>query len=527
LDYIGNRTLKNLWNEVVSRTPNKTFLIFEDQYGNDTHYTYQEFNKQVNCVANGLMNSGIGYKDKVAIHLNNSPEFLLIWFACAKIGAIIVPSNIHLVENEIEYLLSFSDSKMIITEEEFLPRFEKVLPKVPTVEQLVLARTKNERKEYFLFDSWLTTGSSIEPVVDINQDDILEIIFTSGTTARPKGVMLTHGNHLTSGQRVSKHIRLTPNDRSLTALPLFHVNAQSISVLSTLTVGGTVVLVEKFSATKFLDQMISYKVTRTSVVPMILRKLLAQPESIKDKKHQLESIFFAINVLDSEKEEFEQRFGVELLIGYGLSEAMTLVTITPMDGNRKWPSIGLPTYDREVKIVDGDGNEVPQGEVGEIIVRGLPGKTIMAGYYKNEKTTNETIKDGWLYTGDNGYMDEEGYIYFFDRKKDMIKQAGENISATEVERTIMTHPKVQEVAIIGVRDPIRDEVVKAFIITKPNQKINQDELKRWCEQNMAKFKVPHYFEFLDEFPRTSIGKVEKKLLRKQEEDAYNKKESLN
>lgn len=517
MDFLGNKTLKNLWNEIVSLRSDKTFLIFEDRNGNAAYYTYLEFDSLVNKVANGLRSIGVGYQDKVALHLNNSPEFLVSWLACAKIGAVMVPSNIHNVEDEIEYLLSFSDSKVVITEEEFLPRFEAVLPKVRNI-SVIIARTNHQFQNYSLFQDWLDFESSSEPDVHPKQSDILEIIFTSGTTSRPKGVLLTHANHLNSGQRISKHKRLTPNDISITALPLFHVNAQSLTVLGIITVGGTIVILEQYSASKFLNQIVKYKATRTSVVPMLLRTMLAQPPTPQDREHQLESISFAINVLDSEKEAFETRFGVELINGYGLSEAMTMVTVAPIDGIKRWPSIGLPAYDREVKIVDMNGNELPAGDIGEIIVRGIPGRTIMKGYYKNEAATAETIKDGWLYTGDNGFIDEHGYIYFFDRKKDVIKTAGENISATEVETTLIKHPLIKEAAVIGIPDEIRDEVLKAFIVLEDHQQLGEEDLILWCQQNMAKFKVPRIFEFRRELPHTSIGKLEKKVLRQQEEE---------
>lgn len=513
--------MKDLWNEKVLLRPDHPFLVFEDKRGKVQRYSYREFDRLINKAANGLRSAGVGYQDKVALHLNNSPEFLITWFACAKLGAVMVPSNVHHLQEEMEYVLSFSDAVAVITEEDYIPRLQPILPKLSKLKTAVIARTDEAHEEYIKFQDWLEHEDDREPDAPVKQSDVLEMIFTSGTTALPKGVLLTHANHLSSGQRVSKHTRLTPKDRTIGALPLFHVNAQSNVVLGTLTVGGTVIMLEQYSARRYLQQIIEHKATRTSIVSMHLRTMLAQPASEQDRAHQLESVTFAINVSDADKEAFEERFGVQLLNGYGLSEAMTLVTLAPIDGIRKWPSIGLPVFDREVKIVDDAGHEVPPGDIGEIIVKGIPGKTIMQGYYKNEQATEEAIKDGCLHTGDKGYMDEQGYLYFYDRKKDVIKQAGENISASEIEGILMKHPKIKEAAVIGVEDHLRDEVVKAFIVTEANEELKEDDLISWCHCHMAKFKVPRYFEFREELPHTSIGKIEKRLLRRQELEKKN------
>jgi len=244
-----------------------------------------------------------------------------------------------------------------------------------------------------------------------------------------------------------------------------------------------------------------------------VRTLLAQPPAPTDRDHLVHRNFYAINVLDSEKEAFEERFGVELLNGYGLSEAMTIVTLAPVFGERRWPSIGLPTYDRQVRIVDADGQDLPAGEIGEIIVQGVPGRTIMKGYFKHPEATAQAIRDGWLYTGDNGYFDKNGYIYFFDRKKDVIKRAGENISASEVEAALLLHEQIAEAAVIGVVDPIRDEAVKAFVVTAEGTQLTEDQVTEHCRSHLASFKVPTIVQFVESLPKTSVGKIEKKALR--------------
>jgi crotonobetaine/carnitine-CoA ligase len=351
------------------------------------------------------------------------------------------------------------------------------------------------------------------PPAQVRCEDLLEMIFTSGTTAKPKAVMLTHANALRSGERTVKSIGLDSADRCLTALPLFHVNAQSLSVLGALTVGATLIVLEEFSAGRYWSQIRQHAATYTSLVAMQVRTLLAQPAATTDSDHHVRRLFFAINVPDSEKDTFEKRFGVQLINGYGLSEAMTLVSVAPVFGPQRWPSIGLPAFDRTVRVVDADGNDVPTGTLGEIIVSGVPGRTLMKGYFKDPDATHQALRDGWLYTGDNGYVDQEGYLYFFDRKKDVIKRAGENISASEVEAVLVQHPAIAEAAVIGVPDPIRDEAVKAFVVCAKGEQLLLDDIRRFCAERLAPFKIPTEIEILDELPKTSIGKVEKKLLR--------------
>ena len=515
MDLIGDRTLRDLLEERVLLHPDREFLVFEDREGAVERYTYREFDARVNQVSNGLLAAGIGQQEKVVVHLPNSPAFLLTWFALAKIGAVMVPTNTANTAGEMEYVINFSDATTIVTEPSFMEMFGKALPRCPGIRRVFLARTREAPPPARTWDTlWQGQPTTLAPVVFDNEATV-EILFTSGTTAQPKGVMLTHANCLWSGERASKHVRLAPGERVLTALPCFHVNAQSISILSTLTAGATVILLELYSASKFWEQVRRHRANMLSLVPALMRTIAAQPPQPTDADHVLRVSFYAINCTDKEKADFESRFGVRLLNGYGLTEAMTVVTIAPIDGNRRWPSIGLPTFDRQIKIVDDDDREVPRRQVGELIVKGVPGRTIMKGYYKNPEATAATVRDGWLHTGDNAWMDEAGYIYFFDRKKDVIKRGAENVSASEVEGVLMEHPAVLECAVIGVPDPIKDEAVKAFVVAKPGTTLTVDEILAHCAGRLAKFKVPQLIEVRDGLPKTSIGKIEKKTLRRE------------
>ncbi|MBX6378359.1 MAG: AMP-binding protein [Clostridia bacterium] len=514
MDLVGERTLGDLWDEKLELCPDRTFLVFEDRHGAVRQWTYREFHALIDAAARGFSTLGIEKGQKVTVHLPNSPEFLLSWFALARLGAVMVPSNTANTAPEMQYVLDFSDSVAVVSEPAYVPVLEEALRHCPKVRHRVLARSSEQRAGWLRFDDLLAAGG--EPVrPTVASEDVVEIIFTSGTTSRPKGVMLTHANCLRSGERMAKHLGLRPDDRNMSALPAFHCNCQSVTILSSLTVGATVILLEQFSASRFMEQARRHKATATSIVPALLRTIAAQPPSPDDRRHSIRVAFYAINVTDREKAEFDARFGIDLVNGYGLTEAMTIVTIAPLYGPRRWPSIGLPAYDRQVKIVGPDGMELPPGQIGEIIVGGTPGRTLMKGYYKNPEATAEALRDGWLHTGDQGWMDERGYFYFFDRSKDVIKRGAENVSASEVESVLMDHPDILEAAVIAVPDPIKDEAVKAFVVLKPGARLTEREIQEYCAARLAKFKVPQFVEFRDALPKTSIGKVEKKLLRQQ------------
>lgn len=515
MDLIGRRTLRDLLEERVALHADREFLVFEDRNGDIERFTYREFDTRVNQLANGLLADGVAPGEKVVVHLPNSPAFLLTWFALAKIGAVMVPTNTANTAPEMQYVFEQSDATTLVTEATFVEPLASALANCPNVSRVFVARTDSAPPGARRWDDlWRTQPATLAPT-EIPSEATVEILFTSGTTAQPKGVMLTHANCLWSGERASKQIRLAPGERALTALPCFHVNAQSMTVLAGMTAGATVVLLEVFSATRFWHQVRSHRATVTSLVPALMRTVYAQPPDPGDQDHQLRVVFYAINCTDKEKADFESRFRVGLLNGYGLTEAMTIVCMAPIDGNRKWPSIGLPALDREVRIVDEHGTELPPGTVGELIVHGVPGRTIMKGYYKNPEATAATIVDGWLHTGDNAYMDEAGYLYFFDRKKDVIKRGAENVSASEVERVILEHPGVLECAVIGVPDMIKDEAVKAYVVPRPGAQLSAADVTSHCAGRLARFKVPQIVELRASLPKTSIGKIEKKILRRE------------
>jgi crotonobetaine/carnitine-CoA ligase len=514
VDLIGNRTVPGLLRDQADARPDHPAVVLVDANGATRSYTYRELLDAVLAAAGGFAALGVRPGDKVVMSLPNCPEAVLTFFGLAVLGAVTVPCNTAATADELTHITRWSDARFAVTAPGRLTTMCRVQAHTPALQHLIVTGPTDDGSAESSFAALLEAApmhGDAGPTVDTP----MEILFTSGTTAFPKGVVLTHANWLWSGERSSRTLRLDEDDRLLTALPLFHVNAQSLTLMNAITLGATAILLEQFSARRYIAQIREHRATHTSLVAMLVRTLLAQPEDPGDGDHALRRVSYAINVSDEEKERFERRFAVELINGYGLSEAMTEVTVCPVSGPRRWPSIGLPAIDRQVRIVDGDGRKVPDGVIGEITVHGVPGRTIMREYYKDPQATARTVVDGWLHTGDNGYLDERGYLYFVDRSKDIIKRGGENVSASEVERVLLEHDGIVQAAVIAVPDPMRDEAVKAFVVLAEDETLTEGDVQSHCAGRLARFKIPTIVEFRSELPMTSIGKVEKRRLREE------------
>jgi carnitine-CoA ligase len=518
LDLVGERNLRDLLEERAALYPENEYLIAEDKSGAIERFTYRAFNERVNRLANGFLADGIGAGDKVVIHLPNIPPFLLTLFALAKIGAVAVPTNTACTADELSYLFEFSEAVALVTEPVYRAAYQPALETSPRITLVYLARTETAEGRFRRWANvWRDQPTELPASLPrVPNSALAQILFTSGTTARPKGVMHTHAHMVWTGEQTAMIARYRPGERSLTPLPCFHVNAQSLSVLGPMTAGSTLVLIEGFSASRFWEQVRHHQANVIPMLPALMRPLLRQPPRPDDKDHRIRIAIYGINCAEREKAAFAERFKVELLNGYGLTEALTIAASAPIYGKRKWPSVGPAAIGRECKIVDDNGNEVAPRQIGELLVKGIPGRTIMLGYYKNPEATQDTLRDGWLRTGDNFWADEEGYLYFVDRKKDIIKRGGENVSASEVELALMEHPGIKECAVIAVPDPIKDEAVKAFVVLQPDASLTEADIIAHCEGLLAKFKGPQFVEIRDELPKTPVGKVEKKLLRREE-----------
>ena len=505
MDAAGCRTLREILEYRADTNPHKTFVIFDDTEGETARYTYLEFDENVNRTARMLLALGIVPGDKINLHLSNCMEFLLLWFAAAKTGAVIMPTNVAATAAELEYMIEHSECRFIFTQPEYLNVAEEVRKRCQRVEDIVVC---GER-----FDALVSSQSDERPDTRSEAGDEVGILYTSGTTSRPKGVLVTNANYVYAGETVAKALCLTPEDRHLVVMPLFHGNAQYYSTMSTLVSGASMVLSSRFSASRYFDQAIRHDCTVSSLFSAPIRMILAQPRRDEISKNKLRAVLFAQNVTEGQLEEWQERFDAPLLQLWGMTETMGPPLVNPIHYRRDNMSMGLPVMGYRVEIIDDNGDPVGRGEIGQIVVSGELGRTVMKGYFKNPEATKDTIRDGWLWSGDNARQDEAGYFHFVDRAKDMIKRAGENVAASEVEAVIASHPKVFDCAVIGVPDPIRDESIVAVVVIVEGESLESDTIIDWCKERLASFRVPERIEFRQELPRTSVGKIQKHLLR--------------
>lgn len=535
-DIVGNETLRDLWQSVVERKGRRHFLTFQNRVGDVFEYTYAAFDEDVNRIANVFLDLGIEKGDHVALHLHSSPEFLMCLFGLAKIGAVAVPINEQYLADEAEYILENSDAICVVVEPLFYETYQELLarghyfPKGVVVARAGTESPKSnidfssiytplgtvEEGQQGIYDFWMMRceqSAILRDSCELASDDPVQIIYTSGTTSRPKGVVLTHANMVFSGLYGDWEVSLRGSDRVLTSMPACHSNFQLAALMPVITAGASLIIVEKYSATRFMKQIRHYKATVIQCVAMMLRTLLLQPVDPEEKNHCVREVLYFIPITDAEKEEFEQRFNMRIMNTYGSTESIGWAITDPPVGARNWPSVGRAGLGYKARICDMKDNELPPGEVGEIQIKGERGRSVMLEYYNNPEATENTFSvDGWLKTGDQGYQDDNGWFYFVDRKVNMVKRSGENISTTELEEILEQHPAIAEAAVIGVPDPIRDQAIKAFVRFAPGESMTLAEVEQYCKDHMASFKVPTFYEVVEDFPRTCSMKIEKKLL---------------
>jgi crotonobetaine/carnitine-CoA ligase len=339
------------------------------------------------------------------------------------------------------------------------------------------------------------------------------ILYTSGTTSRAKGVMVTDANYVAVGEAVATHLQVSADDRWLVVLPLFHANAQYYCTMSALARGASIALAPRFSASGWGRQARELGATLGSLFAAPVRMILAAPAADADADNRLRSVLFAQNLSDADARAFEQRFGTRLVQLYGMTETVLPPTMNPDDASRRWDSIGRPLPGVDVDLVDESGAVVSGVGTGELRIAGRRGVTVALGYWQQPEATAATFTEQGLRTGDLARRDEDGFLYFVDRAKDMIKRAGENVSAGEIERVAGAHPAVAECAAIGVPDPIRDEAIALMVVPRAGHTLDEEELIEWCRARLSPFKVPSAVSFIDALPRTSVGKVRKAELR--------------
>ncbi|MFY9888109.1 MAG: AMP-binding protein [Streptosporangiaceae bacterium] len=497
--------------------PARVFAIAEDEQGRPTVISYAQQLSRARAAAGALAALGVRPGDRVHVHTPNCPEFFDAWFATALLGAVLLPTGPQSTADELRYVLDQARPAVSLA----APGLREIVSAAAVTAGAaprVIGLTGNEAGALPALAARAQPVPAPEPAGDTaGQPDTrtAAILYTSGTTSRPKGVLVTHANYLAVGAALAAHLAITDQDRWLIALPLFHANAQYYCTMSALVAGASIVLAPRFSASGWARQAAEHGATLGSLFAAPVRMILAQPPGQNEQRSSLRAVLFAQNLTDGQAAAFEQRFGTRLLQLYGMTETVLPPTVNPDSPERRWPSIGRALPGVTLRVAGENGTPVPPGTAGELLVRGVPGVTLAAGYYRDPDATAAAFRDGWLHTGDLARLDGDGFAYFVDRAKDMIKRSGENVSAGEIERVAAGHPAIAECAAIGVPDPVRDEAIVLIAVPAPGTAPRPDELIAWCAGRLAPYKVPASVVFTGALPRTSVGKIAKAQLRSQ------------
>jgi crotonobetaine/carnitine-CoA ligase len=500
----STRTLGAILEDKARKNVEKPLVYFEDRA-----VSYEELNEGANKVAQAFLNMGIGKGSKVCMILPNCIDFLHILCGLSKLGVVTVPLNTAHKGIILQYMINHSDATIIVADKRYLDSIKFIENELTNVTTLI-AHPDKEGIPKFRFDTYsyqgLLANQAQLPAVDIKLSDPFVMIFTSGTTGPSKAVMWPHNQVIWMAEQWAKGMRVTPNDVYYSWTPLFHIIGLDWFTTALLA-DAAIAIVERFSLHRFWDDIRKYKATITALLPMAMELLYRQPEKEDDAANSLRAIQ-AGPIPKRIHRAFEKRFGVVLVNDYGLTE-FDPIALSDYDDTRVG-SCGKGQEDVEVKIFDEDDNEVPSNVVGELVARPLLKPYIMmTGYYKMPEKTVEAWRNLWFHTGDLAYKDEDGFIYFVDRKKEAIRRRGENVSSMELEHIIGTHPSVAECAVVAVPAELGEDDIKAVIRVREGALLSPEELLQFCEDRMAFFMVPRYVEFVEEFPRTETLRIKK------------------
>ncbi|KIL45401.1 acyl-CoA synthetase [Jeotgalibacillus soli] len=512
MNFTGNQNFSSIVTRGASNEPDKVVITYQDK-----KITYRTLQERVSALSQGLLKLGIKKDDIVAVLLYNCSEYLEILFAVNRIGAIFLPLNFRLAAYECAGILEDSGAKVIISEDSFHLTLNSIRDGVTNLQHFITLSPK-PADDWIFYEKMLADNLGADiPDAHVEFEDLHRLMYTSGTTSRPKGVMITYGNLYWKNIGHIWEFDITAQDKTLIAGPLYHVGGLDLTATSTLYRGGSVVILRKFDALEVVKTIEKEKTTGIWLAPAMTNIILQEPKAFE---YQLDSIRYIIGGGERMPEplviKVQQLFkNAWFCDAYGLTETVSGDTFLPKNKTlEKLGSVGLPCIHLDVKIVDKDGNVRLPNQVGEITFRG---PKVTKGYWKNPEATKKAIRNGWFHTGDIGRMDDEGYLYIVDRKKDMIISGGENIASLEVERILFEHPYILEASVIGIPHEKWGEVPKAFVVLKPGYTLSAEEVKQHCMGKLAKFKVPKEVEFINELPRNPSGKVLKRLLRKEEQ----------
>ena len=497
-------TIAEAFRATVARYPEKPMLIFR----NET-YSFKRMDELSDKAAGGLASLGVGRGDIVSIGIPNGPELVISFIAAAKLGAVAAPLNTMLKEKELAYIFKDCPVKVAVTFEAHREIIESLSQKGIKTPLPVVAG-QGGGKDGVSFDALMQHDAPSASLPEVKGDDAFLIVYTSGTTGEPKGVVLTNDNALSVVRAVASFQRRTDKDRCVCFFPLTHITGIVNFVVDSLTIGSTIVLQERFDPEDYLENFNRYKCTVLGAVTPVFQALLASPRIDETDFSNLRLISSGGASLPVDLyKRLKERFGVPILEMYGMTENAATLTSNPLD-KQKEGSVGLPLPGMLIRVADEEDRDLPAGEVGEVLAQG-PG--IMRGYYNKPELTDKALRGGWYHTGDLGRLDEDGFLYIVDRKDDMINAGAFKIYPRDVEEVFYTHPGIMDCAIIGVPDERLGQAPVAFVALNPGAGLTAEDLKEFCRDRIANYKVPRRFHFVDELPRTAQGKVMKRLLK--------------
>jgi long-chain acyl-CoA synthetase len=535
--------LFELLSAAANKYPDSACTIFKG-----AQITFREMDEITNCLAAGLASIGVRKGDRVGIFMPNTPQFVMAYFAILKLGAIVVAINPLYSAREIEHQTNDAGIEVMLVMSNFYNQIKEVQPKtkirtvvvtniketLPSILAFLFTLTKEKKGgfriqlaegDHMMQDLINNHQPEDRPDVEVSPNDNALFQYTGGTTGIPKGAIGMHRNLVANSLQIRGWMVEAEDGEEtvLMAIPLFHVYGMVAGMLFGINLGAALVMVPN---ARDLEDLLSnaqkYKTTIFPGVPTLYNAINNHPDVIAGK-YDLSSIKACISgsapLMRETKERFEELTGGFLFEGYGLSETFTASHCNPMLGENRTGSIGLPFTDVDCRIVslDDEVTDLSTGEIGELVIKG---PMVMKGYHNMPTETANTLRDGWLYTGDIARMDEDGYFYIVDRKKELIKPSGYQVWPREVEEVISDNPKVLEVGVAGVPDPYRGETVKAWIVVKPGETLTEEDVKNWCKDRLAKFKVPSQVEFREELPKTTVGKIlRRELVREHKESA--------
>lgn len=515
-DYpLEERTIGRLLADKAERIPNKTFLLWQGQA-----YSYAELETMTNRYANGFASHGIGHGTHVAVLLPNCPEFFWVVWGLGKIGAVVVPINTAAKGEMLRYFIDQSDASCVVLDSEFANNVGALSDQLPKVKQFFF---RGDRAE-----SISCLGSATVPMHELEKlevmnegqpplglvrhDDIQSIMYTSGTTGPSKGVMTPHSQGHAVGRSLVIDFGYVPDDILYTCLPLFHSNALWYTCYAALWADATIAMSPRFSATRFWDEIRTSGATQFNTLGAMTNIIWKLPPVSQDRDHVLRQCM-SVPVPKEIYQEIQTRYGVTLTSVYAMTENFAMTRFKPDDPPAKAGSAGRAREDCELRIVDDDGRELHSGEVGEIWMRPLQEGSMMKGYYKMPAETAREFVGDWFRTGDRGYLDADGFLFFIDRKKEAIRRRGENISAYEVELILSRHPAILEVAAIPVASEMSEDDVMVYVVLKPGETLLHADVVHFAAVHMSYFMVPRFVEFIDALPKTASQKLEKYKLK--------------